>query len=432
MRLTLSLLALSLALPGFALATPARLPQEKQFSLELPESKRQADPYTVALENLVTGKLDLAEAGFQAILKSDPKASNAMLGLAEVAFRKKRFSEGEARLKEALKASPNDPYVHSSLGRFHAIRGDSTTARRHLTEATRLYPDSIPMRMDLGDFYNGRGNRPDLALKEYESVLAINPEHAGAHYAKGIVYQKQGKNPEAIKELTRSTQLEPSNPIPFEALARLYAQERNYDQALKTLDDLLARHSNLARPRILRAEILSAMGDGAGSLKELELVEKSAPNNPEFVLRLAMAYHAQGKLEEASAKYQKAIDLDPNGNPVAYNNWAAIALQQGKKLDEAEARARKGVLLADKNADFHETLGQVLLARDKNSEALREFEKAKALAPKDAPLLSGIGLALANKGMSAQARPYLERALQISPNYSGSDQAKKVLATLKK
>ena len=48
---------------------------------------------------------------------------------------------------------------------------------------------------------------------------------------------------------------------------------------------------------------------------------------------------AQGKYEEAIAKYQKATELDPKLAP-AYNNWGNVLRAQGR-YDEAEAKFQK-------------------------------------------------------------------------------------------
>lgn len=428
MRIAALCVALAIGLPNAAFGTLAREPKKEHFSVELP-SGIQEDRYTSALKLLVSGDLKGAESAFRTILKEKPKSTEALLGLAEIAFRKKQPAEGEARLKEALQANPNDPNVHSSLGRLNSLRANASAALYHFTEASRLAPQSIAAHMDLGDFQNDLGKRPDLAIKEYQKVLAIQPEHAGANYALGVAQQKQGRKSDALLSFTKATKLAPDNPIPFEGLARLHASDKKFDLALTALDDILSRHNNLARTRILRSEILAAKGDAAGSLRELEIVEKAAPTNSEFVLRLAMAYHAQGKLDDASRQYLKAIDLDPNA-AVAYNNWANIALHQNKSLNDAELRAKKSVELAGKNAEFHETLGQILLAQGKKEEALTSFKKAQELAPNDPQLISGIGIALANKGMPMQARPFLERALMVTTKFPGADATKKALNAL--
>jgi tetratricopeptide (TPR) repeat protein len=430
------LVALICSLPLAATAAPARPAPESPFSIELPKADAlpgspTADPYIEAVSLLLTGKLEAAEQGFQKILRGSPNSAPARLGLAEIAFRRKQFDLGEKYLREALRVNPADPHVQSSLGRFEAQRGNPKAALIHLQEAVRLAPRSVAARMDLGDYYNGLGQRPDLALKEYQQVLAAQPEHAGAHYASAVAHQKNGHKDKAGAAFRKAMTLAPDNPIPFEGLARLQISDKQPQDALRTLDDILSRHPNLARPRILRSEILSAIGKPAEALQELERVEQGSPRNLEYVLRLAMAYHAQNRTKEAIEKYRRAIALDEK-SALAHNNWAAILVQQGKAQGEAERLARKAVELDSRNADYQETLGQALLASGKRDDALKVFDRARALSPDDPVLLASIGQGLARHAMPAQARPYLERALSLSNNFVGHEAARQTLESLNK
>jgi tetratricopeptide (TPR) repeat protein len=72
---------------------------------------------------------------------------------------------------------------------------------------------------------------------------------------------------------------------------------------------------------------------------------ESCSNNEDCTLR-PKALNASGevlrklgKLDEAIAKYQKAIELDPQ-DALASRNWALALTQQGKS-DEAKAKEKK-------------------------------------------------------------------------------------------
>jgi Tfp pilus assembly protein PilF len=98
---------------------------------------------------------------------------------------------------------------------------------------------------------------------------------------------------------------------------------------------------------------------------------------------LGWTYSFQGKVEEAVAECLRAIEVDPSfGNP--YNDIGVYLMQQDR-LDEAVPWLEKA-----KRAPRYEprhfpclNLGRIHLRRGAWWEALREFEAAAALAPRD-------------------------------------------------
>jgi len=99
---------------------------------------------------------------------------------------------------------------------------------------------------------------------------------------------------------------------------------------------------------------------------------------------LGWTYSFQNRIEEATAECLKAIQLDPEfGNP--YNDIGVYLMQQDR-LDEAVPWLEKA-----KRARRYEprhfpylNLGRIYLRQRKWWEALREFEGAARLAPRDA------------------------------------------------
>jgi Tfp pilus assembly protein PilF len=91
----------------------------------------------------------------------------------------------------------------------------------------------------------------------------------------------------------------------------------------------------------------------------------------------------QGRLDEAIAHCHKAIEIDPTfGNP--YNDIGVYLMQQNK-LDEAIPwleRAKAAPRYEPRQFPFM-NLGRIRLKQGRWADALREFEGAVRVAPKD-------------------------------------------------
>ena len=86
----------------------------------------------------------------------------------------------------------------------------------------------------------------------------------------------------------------------------------------------------------------------------------------------------QKKYDEAIAKYQKSIALDPK-YALPYNNWG-IVLSEQKKYDEAIAKYQKSIELDPKYALPYYNWGYVLKAQGKDDEAAVKFNQADQLS----------------------------------------------------
>lgn len=105
---------------------------------------------------------------------------------------------------------------------------------------------------------------------------------------------------------------------------------------------------------------------------------------------LGWTFSFQGKLEEATQECLRAIEIDPDfGNP--YNDIGVYLMQQGK-LDEAVAWLEKAKHARRYEArQFpHMNLARIHLKRNRWWDALREFEAAAKIAPRDVSLAKAL------------------------------------------
>jgi Flp pilus assembly protein TadD len=144
---------------------------------------------------------------------------------------------------------------------------------------------------------------------------------------------------------------------------------------------------------------------------------------------LGLLYHAQGKLTDAIAHYEKAYEVDPS-SATASNNLAWILAENDKDLDRAQQLAQAAKAQLPNDPTINDTLGWVYVKRDMLQLATNQLEEAVRLAP-DNPLMSyHLGVAYAKAGDDARARKALEKTLALDRNFRLADDAKKVLAKL--
>jgi Flp pilus assembly protein TadD len=95
---------------------------------------------------------------------------------------------------------------------------------------------------------------------------------------------------------------------------------------------------------------------------------------------LGNAEASGGRNEDAENAYRQALRISPD-EPDALNNLAWLLLQQGGRLEEAEALAiRAAGQPGPDQPSAQDTLGRIQLARGRCQEAARTFEEGLATA----------------------------------------------------
>ncbi|HLA33715.1 MAG TPA: tetratricopeptide repeat protein [Rhodocyclaceae bacterium] len=84
------------------------------------------------------------------------------------------------------------------------------------------------------------------ALEQVDKYLAGKPKDAQARFLKGIVLTEMNKPNEAIAVFTRLTEDYPELPEPYNNLAVIYAQQKNFEKAKQSLEMAIRTHPSYA------------------------------------------------------------------------------------------------------------------------------------------------------------------------------------------
>jgi tetratricopeptide (TPR) repeat protein len=129
---------------------------------------------------------------------------------------------------------------------------------------------------------------------------------------------------------------------------------------------------------------------------------------------LGTALHESGRLDEAVARYEKAVGLEPDYAP-AYNNLGVTLRAQGK-VDAAIAAYERGLRLDADYPDLHYNLANALLSQNRADEAAAHLNRSLAGEPDSAANHNNLGTALAARGQFAQAVSEFRAAIALEPS----------------
>ena len=158
-------------------------------------------------------------------------------------------------------------------------------------------------------------------------------------------------------------------------------------------------------------------------------VEKS-PNNLAAHMTLGLIYESEKNIAKAQESYEKALKINPNFTPAA-NNLAYIYAEHGGNIDVALNLAQKAKEQAPDDPTISDTLGWIYYKKNVPSRAEVYLKEAVEKIP-DRPLVRyHLGMAYYKNGNLKLARNELTKALQINPNFPGSNEARATLAKIK-
>jgi tetratricopeptide (TPR) repeat protein len=370
-----------------------------------------------------------AKRFFEEAARLDPKSIFPWMGLADAARLADDKPGIDAALKKALELGPGRPEPIVAMARYKFTQNAFEEAETLLHQAVKLDPKSPIALVDLGDLYANVKNDPAKAMEFYRQAIQVGPDHAGAHYALGIMQAKQRDSLGAIASLERARDLGGGkNPLPSLALGQVYAQTKKWKESREAFTQAIAIEPSLVAAYVGRAGTFVASGNAKSAIADLKKAEELAPKNPEAPFRLGVLYQEQKAHKEAYAAYERALAIEPRA-VLALNNLAWLAATRGERLAEATAWIEKARELAPKEPIIIDTQGWVLRARGELDKALAVLNEGMAVRP-TVDLHYHLGVVQQEKGMLAEARDNLRKALQMQPDFADAKDARARLQQL--
>lgn len=228
------------------------------------------------------------------------------------------------------------------------------------------------------------GGRLDQAAACYREVLALDPDHAEAHFKLGNIAVRRQRPAEAEASYRRAIEIQP-----------------DYFKALYNLGNLLRQQTRLAEAEACYRRVIGI-----------------EPGYVDAYVNLGVTLKDLGRHAEAEASYRSALQRQPD-DAETLNNLSVVLKEQGRH-GEAEAVCRRSLALAPRNALVCNNLGIILKEQGRLAEAEASYRKALELAPDYPEAHNNLGVTLRAQGRLDEAAEEHRRAIKIRPSYANA------------
>ncbi|MFH1135863.1 MAG: tetratricopeptide repeat protein [Pseudomonadota bacterium] len=198
------------------------------------------------------------------------------------------------------------------------------------------------------------------------------------------------------------------------ALAEVYIEAGQYDQALKELKSAMQMAPRSPRVTFSLGRLYEAKGEMESALKAYERTIEFGPKFLKGHEALARVYNNMGDLQAASKHLKAAVNLSPKNldRQFSLTKWL---IETGQK-SEAQKVLQNVMKIADKTrSDITRQVGEAFLQAGFAEDAQGAFSKALESDPNDIQLYNRLGIALRRQKKFLEAVAYYAKAIQIDP-----------------
>jgi protein O-GlcNAc transferase len=322
-----------------------------------------------ALSHHRSGRLDVAESLYRALLALDADHADAHHNLGILEFQSQRIESGLTHLRRAVGLAP-------TLGGYWISLAESLLTAELFNEA-------------------------DLILKRINHLGLNTPEVR-------LLQKRMDKKRKKLSPAKESVSLAEQT----EVIALL--EKRLFLEAETAARQLTVRYPTDAFSWKATGTLLFKRGLFEESLNFLLKAAQLAPRDAECLNNLGNTLHNLNRPNEAVDCYKRALELNPDY--AAAHNSIGVTLESINRVDEAIDSYRRALALDPNLADAFSNLGVALRKIQRIPEALECLKTALEVDPNNAKIHNNIGAILEESGQLDEAISAYKKAISLDEN----------------
>ncbi|MEO1618248.1 MAG: tetratricopeptide repeat protein, partial [Planctomycetota bacterium] len=267
-------------------------------------------------------------------------------------------------------------------------RGNAAEAAEELRVAEDLRKDDAACSFHLGRALLAVG-KTEQAAAAMERAIERGPLRAEAlpmFTELGRIYNRAGQSEKSLRVWKRLEELFPGDLKVGGRIAKIFAEEGNYQDAKLRYESLARKAKNPSDQiafAVQAAEMERELGQSQAAVKQLEaILERLRPGSwlySDVRSRIESGFLSTGDYDGLATYYEGRLRKNPEN--IELRTRLAQLLSTAGRLNEAKEMLESSIELAPDDATLRLALVDVLIAQSSISEASEQFEKLTQIDP---------------------------------------------------
>jgi tetratricopeptide (TPR) repeat protein len=328
------------------------------------------------------------------LLPYDPSTADT---LGWILYKRGEYSRALGMLEESAEKLPGEPEVRFHLGMTHYMLGEEDAARAQLeigVQSTKEFSGKDEGRRCLEILALDVRTAGAVEVNRLEKRLQEAPNDPVAFSRLGAIQERDRAFAKAAETYQQGLKKNPQNPQFMLHLARLYSHQLK--RPAEALELAKAAHSLApedAQVTRTLGQLVYRARDYTWAASLLEEAARKLPADPEISHDLAWAYYSLGRIAEAQASMQAAVQAGP---PSAFTDdgkrFLTMVAACGEAV-QAEALAAEARRVLAQDPNYAPALMISAASEEKQGsylEAARVYERVLAQYPAFVPALKNL------------------------------------------
>lgn len=187
------------------------------------------------------------------------------------------------------------------------------------THEIMIYPESASVAYNSRGiiYYDNKNN--DLALKDFNKAIEINPQYLGAYNNRGLVYRSTGDNTKAIKDFNKAIKINPDNATGYYNRGVSFNSLGNYNEAIDDFNKAIKINPQYVNAYHTRGYAYYKLEMYSQALNDISTAIELDPEDAKIWQTRGIVYASSGSYQKALMDLQTAVDIDPEYAEAYYN-----------------------------------------------------------------------------------------------------------------
>jgi tetratricopeptide (TPR) repeat protein len=354
--------------------------------------------------------LDGALEQLQQAIALEPRAAlKTNMGAIEAA--RGNVTEAEAAFRKAVETDPKSVEAQVALGQFLWGTGRAADAEATFRAAYAIDASNVLANRWLATFYMRSGRAAEAEPHFKKVAEAIND--AGSALALTDYYLALDRRDDAKRTLDALSARAEYWPIARARMAELLYDDGKKADALKAVDEVIAKHPSIIGGHLVRGRLMLADGRADEAKTEAETTLKLDPRNAEGFFLLARAEEARRDLDAAAKAYGEVLSINPRA-ATAQVRLAMVQMQRND-LGAAAQLAEQAAAAQPDGLEARLVLARTLVARREIERAATVTEALAREFPNQSVVQNQVGMLALARGDASGARAAFDKALALQP-----------------